>query len=116
MSGQPPPSKQGADMPGNMADNPPTPEQQTQHPVAALTFLLINPNKHHEKGMFKIHTAMLDLWEQEKAAEAEELAVLLLSYTALPIPYRAFAHMVSLLPPFRSRFPRANDNADPRIW
>jgi hypothetical protein len=105
-------------MPGNMADNPRAPEQQPQEPPAtpALAFLLINPNKDHEKEMSKIHTTMLDLREREKAAEAEELAVLLLSYTALPIPYRAFAHMVSLLPPFRSRFPRANDNADPRIW
>jgi hypothetical protein len=101
MSDQPSPSKQGANVPEKKADkkpeDTPTPEQQTQHPVAALTLLLVNPNKHHENEMSKIHVTMLDLWEQEKAAEAEQLALLLLSYSTLPIPYRAFAHMVSPL-------------------
>jgi hypothetical protein len=103
MSEQPPPAEQGADMPGNMANNLPTPEQQTQDPLAApaVVFLLINSSKNHEEEMSKTHTAMLELWEQEKATEAEELALLLLSYSELPIPYRAFTHMASP-PPSKS--------------
>jgi hypothetical protein len=63
MSEQPPPADHGVDMPGNMTDNPPALEQQTQNPLAtpAVAFLLINPNKNHEEEMSKTHTAMLEL-------------------------------------------------------
>ncbi|CAD0087501.1 unnamed protein product [Aureobasidium mustum] len=55
----------------------------------------INLNENLEGAFNRVYLYMLEMWEQGKAAAAEEEATRLLGWGKVPVLYRAYAHIVS---------------------